>query len=390
MNQRSASSHLGLVFAISACMIALTLAVGALRARAQTASPSEQSKTTEQAFKNIKVLKGLPADQLIPSMQFISASLGVECEFCHVERAFEKDDKKPKEAARKMIQMMFAINKDNFEGHREVTCNTCHRGSPHPMSIPTIASEEPAPAAEAMEHHEHEQEEASEESGATQQPIDPILEKYLAAVGGASAVQKISSRVEQGNASMAGHQIPIEIYAQAPDKRISILHLPGGDNITAFDGHSGWLGNPGRPPRPMGPSEVDAARLDADLYFPARLKEIFAELRAGPSEKVAGQEVTVVTGLRQGKPPVKLYFDKSGLLVRMVRYGDSALGLNPTQVDYADYRDAGGVKVPYQWTIARPSGRFTIQVDKVEQNVPIDASKFAPPLPPPGEKPPAP
>jgi hypothetical protein len=74
----------------------------------------------------------------------------------------------------------------------------------------------------------------------------------------------------------------------------------------------------------------------------------------------------------------------------MVRYGDSALGLNPTQVDYADYRDSGGVKIPYHWTIARPSGRFTIQVDKVEQNVPIDAAKFAPPAPPPGQSPPSP
>jgi hypothetical protein len=189
---------------------------------------------------------------------------------------------------------------------------------------------------------------------------------------------------------MGGRQIPIEIYAQGPDKRVSILHLPGGDSITAFDGRSGWLGNPGRPSRPMGPTEIDAARLDADLYFPVHLKEIFSELRVAPSEKVGAQDLTVIRGLRQGKPPVKLYFDKSGLLVRMVRYGDSALGLNPTQVDYADYRDSGGVKIPYHWTIARPSGRFTIQVDKVEQNVPIDAAKFAPPAPPPGQSPPSP
>jgi len=58
-------------------------------------SPSVPPKTTEQAFKNIQILKGIPADQLIPSMQFISASLGVECEYCHVAGAFDKDDKKP-------------------------------------------------------------------------------------------------------------------------------------------------------------------------------------------------------------------------------------------------------------------------------------------------------
>jgi photosynthetic reaction center cytochrome c subunit len=384
MNQIARSIRVSTLQALAA-VIVLTLGTSALPVQAQNVPSSEEPKTTEQAFKNIKVLKGLPADLLIPSMQFISASLGVECEFCHVERAFEKDDKKPKEAARKMIQMMFAINKDNFESHREVTCNTCHRGSPHPVSIPVIASEDQAPGAAAMEHGE-----SPDESTDASQPVDPILEKYLAAVGGANSVQKISSRVEKGNASMGGRQIPIEIYAQAPDKRVSILHLPGGDNITAFDGHGGWLGNPGRPSRPMGPSEIDAARLDADLYFAVHVKEIFSELHVASSEKIGGQDLTVVRGLRQGKPPVKLYFDKSGLLVRMVRYGDSALGLNPTQVDYADYRDSGGVKIPYQWTIARPSGRFTIRVDKVEQNVPIDAARFAPPPPLPGQSPPAP
>src|SRR5882762_2868410 len=353
---------------------------------AQANSSAAQPKMTEQAFKNIQVLKGLPADQLIPSMQFISASLGVECDYCHVEGAFDKDDKKPKPIARKMIQMMFAINKDSFEGHREVTCNSCHRGSPHPAGIPAIASEEAAPA--GVEHGHAGEGASTEASGAANPPsADPILEKYLAAVGGAEALQKISSRVEKGSARMGGHQLPIEIFAQAPDKRLSITHLPDGDIITAYDGHSGWLGNPGRPARPMGNAESEAARLDADLYFAAHIRQVFPELKVAPAEKIGGREVTAVRGLREGKPPVELYFDaQSGFLVRMVRYGDSPLGLNPTQIDYADYRDAGGVKIPFRWTIARPNGRFTIQVDQVEQNVPIDASKFTPPAPPPEKR----
>jgi photosynthetic reaction center cytochrome c subunit len=86
-------------------------------------------------------------------------------------------------------------------------------------------------------------------------------------------------------------------------------------------------------------------------------------------------------GRREGKPPIRLYFDKqSGLLVRLVRFGDTALGLLPTQIDYADYRDTNGVKIPYRWTLARPSGRFTIQVSDVKQNIPVDEAKFAPPV----------
>src|SRR6516164_6538518 len=129
---------------IGAAFTAVIAASGWVRLEAQ---PGSASKTAEQAYKNIKVLKTVPADQLMPSMQFISASLGVECEFCHVAGAFDKDDKKPKQTARKMMEMMFAINKDNFDGHREVTCYSCHRGSAHPMAIPVVMTEEPKTAA---------------------------------------------------------------------------------------------------------------------------------------------------------------------------------------------------------------------------------------------------
>jgi photosynthetic reaction center cytochrome c subunit len=351
-----------------------------LAAQTQNASAVPSAKTAEQQFKNIQVLKGVPADQVIPTMQFISGSLGVECEFCHVEAAFDKDDKKPKLAARKMITMVMAINKDNFEGHREVTCNSCHRGNPHPSAIPAVASAQPAGPME----HAHAEEHEHDEDMNSGQSADPILDRYLAAVGGADAIKKISSRVEKGTASIGERRMPIDIFIQAPDKRVSYLHLPNGDSITAYDGSKGWLGNPGRPPHPMGPGETEAARMDADLYFPAHLKEIFTSFKVGESEKIGDQEAVLVRALRDGKAPVNLYFDhQSGYLVRMVRYADTALGLLPTQIDYADYRDSGGVKVPFRWTIARPSGRFTIQVDHADANVPIDASKFAqPPAPP--------
>jgi hypothetical protein len=99
----------------------------------------------------------------------------------------------------------------------------------------------------------------------------------------------------------------------------------------------------------------------------------------------------MVVGQREGKTPLRLYFDEqSGLLVRLVRFGETPLGRLPTQIDYADYREVGGVKIPFRWTLARPSGLFTIQVSEVKDNVPVDDAKFAkPPVPPMGEKGPA-
>src|SRR5207244_1404339 len=86
------------------------------------------------------------------------------------------------------------------------------------------------------------------------------------------------------------------------------------------------------------------------------------------------------SGQRPNQPPVEIYFDaQSGLLVRMVRYTQSPLGRNPTQVDYSDYREVGGVKVPFQWTSATPTGRFTIQIESAEPNPSIPESRFQKP-----------
>jgi photosynthetic reaction center cytochrome c subunit len=349
-----------------------------------TASASEKPKMTEEAFKNIQVLKGIPADELIAAMQFITASLGVECDFCHQEGAFDKDDKKPKQTARKMMQMMFAINKDNFDGHRELTCYSCHRGAPRPVAIPIISEVEHKPVtAEAIEE--------TPANAASLPDANKIIEKYVRSVGGAEAIQKISSRIQKGTVNFGGHKFALDVFTRAPDKRVSVMHLPNGDSVTAYDGHDGWLAAPGRPVREMSGADRDAAKLDADLHFPMDATNIFSDLSVERTEKFGDHEVYVVSGLREGQPPVKLYFDEqSGLLLRLVRYAESPLGRNPTQIDYSDYRDTGGVKIPFQWTISRPGGRFTIQVEQMQQNVPIEPTKFTKPAetPAPEQKPP--
>ncbi len=344
-----------------------------------TAPDAAASKTAEQQYKNIQALKGIPADQVVPGMQFISASLGVECQFCHVQDAFDKDDKKPKLTARKMMTMMFAINKDNFDGHREVTCFSCHRGSTNPVATPPVMADDIKPlmeAAAAAEKSEH-----SEDKDAPSP--DQLFDRYVKAVGGASAIDDITSRVMKGTITFGDRTVSIDIYCKDPDKRISFTHTPDGDSITAFDGHEGWLGIPPRPPRDMHGQELDAAAMDADLHFPAHLKEMFNKAEVRGSEKIADTDTYLIIGRREGKPPLRLYFDKnSGLLVRLTRYADTPFGLLPTQIDYADYRQAGDVRIPFRWTLARPSGRFTIQISDVKENVPVDDAKFAKPASP--------
>jgi hypothetical protein len=251
------------------------------------------------------------------------------------------------------------------------------------VAIPIVMTEEPKEGTGKAKEPEAE---AKENAGPTG---EQLLDRYVQAVGGAAAVEKVTSRVMKGTIDFGGKSLPIDIYSKDPDKRISFTHMPEGDSVTAFDGHDGWLGTPGRPPREMHGSDLDGASIDADLHLAAHLKAMFSETRVRGTEKVGDRATYVVVGQRQGKPPISLYFDEqTGLLARLVRLGETALGQMPTQIDYADYRDAGGVKIPYRWTLARPSGRFTIQVSEVKENVPVEESKFAkPPAPEPPKGP---
>jgi photosynthetic reaction center cytochrome c subunit len=364
------------LFVPSTLFVAFAAALLAARAQnPQQAAPSGAPtsgtpKTASQQFKNIQILKDVPADQVIPAMQFINASLGVDCEYCHVEHAFDKDDKKPKVTARKMMEMMITINQENFEGHRDVTCYTCHQGSAKPVSIPVIFAKENAP--ETME---------GGSITAFGNPVpESLLDKYLAAVGGADALKKITSRVAKGTVTAFGdQQMAVELFAKAPDKRVSVMRMKEGESVTAYDGKVGWLSVPGRV-HMMNLQESFGARMDADLAFAANVKSLYAKWETLPGEKIDGHDTWLVIGHKEGSPPLKLFFDqKSDLLLRLIRYIDSPLGYNPTQIDYADYRAVDGVKTPYRWTVARPGNRFTIQLEQLQQNVPVDDAKFVPP-----------
>jgi len=376
MNQTGCKS----VFVTSALLIAfVTALLGAHAQNPQQAAPSSgappsaTAKTASQQFKNMQILKEVPADRIIPAMQFITASLGVDCEYCHVEHAFDKDDKKPKVTARKMMEMMITINQENFEGHRDVTCYTCHQGSAKPVSIPVISAKERSP--ETMEG-------GSINASGNPAP-ESLLDKYLAAVGGADALKKVTSRVAKGTVTAFGDQhMAVELFAKAPDKRVSVMHMKEGESVTAYNGKVGWLSVPGRV-HIMSLQESFDARMDADLAFAANVKALYAKWETLPGEKIDGHDTWLVIGQKEGSPPLKLFFDqKSDLLLRLIRYIDSPLGYNPTQIDYADYRAVDDVKTPYQWTVARPANRFTIQLEQLQQNVPVDDAKFVPPPPP--------
>ena len=190
-----------------------------------------------------------------------------------------------------------------------------------------------------------------------------MLENYLAAVGGADALHKIKTRVQKGNIESFGEKYPIDIYSEGPDKRVSISHPPSGESITAYNGQAGWLAMP-RGFHKMTDAEQQSASIDAQLYLAARLPELYQDFRVHPGETINGKPTYMISARGKNLPGLRLYFDQdSGLLVRLIRYTETPLGRNPAEVDYADYRVTDGVKIPYKWTLTRPNGSFTIQID---------------------------
>ena len=277
--------------------------------------------------------------------------------------------------------MVTAINQNNFGGRQVVTCWTCHRGRDRPLVTPTLDTVYGEPPWDF-------------DDVLTPAPgvpsVDQVLDRYMQAIGGAQRLASMTSFVATGKSvgyRGFGGGGTVELLAQAPDKRATYIQFPEypdrGDSIRTYDGQTGWIATPLAVVRKysLNGSERDGARLDAQLSFPTQIRQALTALRVGPPTTINDRDVLVVQGNGPNGTLATLYFDReSGLLVRMVRHGRSPIGRIPTQVDYSDYRDVGGIRFPFRWAFIWLDGLDTFEFDNVRLNVPIDAARFGEPL----------
>ncbi len=335
------------------------------------AQGSEQEKTAEQVYKNIQVFKGLPASQLQTVMTFMAGSLGVRCSHCHVAGAFEKDDKPEKQSARRMIRMVFDINKGNFDGATAVTCYTCHRGQPAPLSVPLVGQNR-LPGAESVEP----------KSDPSLPTVDQVLDKYVAAIGGRPALMRLTTRIMKGSRVGAdGVLVPEEVYQKSPNKLLVVTSYPEIVFRRGFDGTKGWARDS------KGESQIseqDLAELerDAGFYKEIDLKGLYAQMSVEEKAKVGDREAYVIEAKSRHGDPETLYFDvQTGLLIRRYKEFKIALGSFPTQTDYEDYKEVDGIKIPFtiRWSI--PGRTWGRKITEVKHNAVIDDANFSPHAP---------
>src|SRR5688572_28240415 len=191
---------------------------------------------SEQAFKDVRLLRGIPVKEFMETMGFFSAALALNCSDCHGEASGSSWanyalDSPLKTTSRRMIQMVNAINKANFGGAPVITCYTCHRGGQRPKATPSLALQYSVPPDEDPDE--------IEPNAAIRVTItaEQILDRYLQAVGGAAAA-KLTSYTAKGTYEGFDsdfEQRPVDVYAKAPNMRATVIHMRVGENIITTD-----------------------------------------------------------------------------------------------------------------------------------------------------------
>ena len=369
---------------ITALLLGLAMAAGQAGPGqvAPGRSGSEQnSQLSDTVFKNVKVLKGIPVDEFMDTMGMFASSLGYDCSSCHspeirTNREAFAVETPLVQRARGMITMMNAINRNYFRGEARVSCFTCHRGNYNPEIIPSLA----------LQYGELKEDPNSTNIYPDRKvTADQVFERYFQALGGRDRLAGLTSFVATGTYSgfnTGGADVPVEIYARAPDQRTQIIHMDIGDGVKTYDGRNGWVAEEWRPVplvRLTG-GNLTGARLDAMISFPAGIQKSFSDWKVG-STVIDDRAVEILQGTNSGETPVNLYFDEAGLLVRLVRWNQTTVGTVPTQIDYADYREVAGVKLPFRILMTWTDGQNTFTLKEVRPNVAIDGAKFSRPAP---------
>ena len=379
---------------VGATAAVLAAAVGAALPGAQAAVGSQSAQNqnaplAETVFKDVQVLKGIPVDEFMDTMGMFAAATTKDCTGCHAPEiltgsrdAFATPTPMI-QRARQMVVMMNTINRNYFRGEKRVTCYSCHSATSNPQRVPNLSIQYGTPPAENPDRLEF----VALPDRANE--VDQIFAKYIQAIGGAQrlgSVKTFSATGTYAGWDTSRVEVSVELFGRAPDALTTIVHRREGDNVFVFDGNSAWFAGvdaavPNFTLTYTG-GNLAGARVDALVAVaPHTVQQAFSRWQV--SEDVIGDDtpVTILQGTNQGELPVNLYFDESGLLVRLVRWADTAVGPVPTQFDFSDYREVGGIRRPFRWVKAWTNNQVVFALKDVRINAPVDVSRFAKPAP---------
>ena len=343
-----------------------------------------RSAQAERTLKNIQVLKGLPESQMFLVMNFVATSLGVNCNFCHVQQGkdsntgvtkwiWESDDKPEKRTARGMMQMVLSIkgnDKVDFRGN-EVTCYTCHRGQRKPVGIPAMPL--------ARSGHEG-PDDASRTEPTTLPSVEQIFLKYVEAVGGSAATGTRTLVLKGKREASQNRNWPNEITVAAPDKFLLVATMPQGTVRQIVNGDKGWIVNGTSVRSLTAANAIEAGRSYDELFNVIKVKPSQNMKLAGMG-RVGERDAYIVENATDTKIE-RFYFDfQSGILLRKMTLRKTMLMPFPEQVDFEDYREVEGVKVPFtiRYSAIDTYDSWTRTFTEIKRNAVLSDSLFAAP-----------
>jgi hypothetical protein len=349
-----------------------------------TAIAQPAPQLARDVFSNVPDMGDLPVDQFMETMGMFASAIGLNCADCHTFESSSSweayaDETPIKQTSRRMIRMVDEINQTHFGGQPFVSCWTCHRGDLRPKVVPNLTVQYTAPSEEPNE--------VLFLPDPSLPPASEIFDEYIEALGGREAIEDLTRWVGTGtyNGFETGFEdVAVEVYANAPDQRTTFVHARAGDSIRVYDGENAWISSTDRPIPllPLTGGTLDGARIEAVSGFPLGLQGERNTWQMTYAYN-GDEEWRALRGISIGKPPLNLYFNADGLLVRTVRFVDTPVGRVLTQVDYSDYREVAGVMMPFHWESTWTNGQASAQLDEITPNVEVDAARFNPPPPAP-------
>ena len=363
------------------------VSIGTISTR-PTSAQTQGDKPVEQTRKNIQVLKGLRESELYRVMNFMAVSIGQQCTFCHVINGkdpktgqnnwvWESDEKPEKQTGRRMLQMVLLINGSNKVDFTQnsVTCFTCHRGQTTTVGLPSMPL--------AKSGHEGMNDPVPPTPAPRARPsVEEIFARYIQAIGGANASSTKTLFMKGTRVASQNRNVPNEITLSFPDKLLIVSTTPQSSVRQILAGDNGWILN-GTNLRTLTSADVAAARINSSVFGIVKVTHT-PEMQLAGIEKIDGRDMWVVATSTAEKR-VTYYFDaETGLLRRKTTINHTVALPIPEQIDFEDYRDVDGVKLPF--TI-RSSAIDTYDswvrtFTEIKRNIAVDDSMFAQPVVP--------
>ena len=217
-----------------------------------------------------------------------------------------------------------------------------------------------------------------------QQEVNEILERYTTAVGGQTAIDRVTSYRAKGRFTTSLFKLTgeYEVWAKQPNKTLTVIQFPRvGTLRKGFDGETRWVQTPSATVNDESSSGMAEVEKDADIYGVGRIKSLYETMRLEGKARLNGRDVNMIEGKPVKGPAEKLLFDAdTGLLLRwdMVRR-EPKRGNVFVKVTLDDYREVDGVKVPFKVRFAFESFDLRLTIDELQHNIPLEDAMFKKP-----------